>query len=231
MSHLADFETFITTHPTEKRGDNSAQSGSSKQHYGLSNPTMRAFVKQWAQQHPDLSYEAWQATMTDLYHGDSVESCALAGFMLGQYRAFRRQLPLSLLAEWIEQLEGWREIDTTCQSNYTAADLLADWAAWQPFLLDLAQRPTIQHRRASLVLLVRPVRENADARLIDTALRNVERLKGETDKLITKAVSWVLRESIKQHRKTVAAYVQDNAETLPRHAVREFNAKLATGRK
>ncbi|MEL6310091.1 MAG: DNA alkylation repair protein, partial [Chloroflexota bacterium] len=151
--------------------------------------------------------------------------------MLGHYKPFRQQVPLDVLDSWIGQLEGWREIDTTCQSNYTAQELLAEWDSWDDFLLGLAARDTIQHRRASLVLLVKPVRENADSRLIDTALANVERLKGETDILITKAISWVLREAVKRHREAVGVYVEANAESLPAIAVREFKKKFETGKK
>ncbi|MGB7339941.1 MAG: DNA alkylation repair protein, partial [Phototrophicaceae bacterium] len=139
--------------------------------------------------------------------------------------------PLTVLDAWIDCLSGWREIDTTCQSNYTAKDILAQWDNWQPFLLDLARRDTIQHRRASLVLLVKPVRESTDERLITTALYNVDTLKHESDKLITKAISWILRESIKRHRQRVGDYVQNNSDSLPAIAFREFTKKYETGKK
>jgi len=231
MDYAEDFRKFVATHPTEKSKDGTASSGSSRTHHGLSNPTMRSFVKQWASEHPDLSYDDWEATLTSLYHGESIDEVCLAGFMLGQYKPFRAKLPLSTLDAWIGQMEGWREIDTTCQSNYTAAEVLKAWDQWQPFLVELSQRETIQHRRASLVLMVKPVRDSEDERLITTALENVERLKAETDKLITKAISWVLRESIKRHRQTVGEYVAQNETTLPAIAVREFKKKYETGKK
>jgi len=231
MMFADDFRKFVYSHAPEKQGDSSQHSGSSKQHYGLSNPTMRGFVQQWAKDHPDLTYEQWQSTLSELYQGDSIDECCLAGFMLGQYKQFRNQLPLAVLDSWIGHMEGWREIDTTCQSNYTAKDLLANWDKWETFLIDLSQRETIQHRRASLVLLVKPVRDSVNEHLITTALANVDRLKHETDKLITKAVSWILRESIKRHRETVHQYVTENRDSLPAIAVREFDRKYQTGKK
>lgn len=231
MTYAPDFRDFVLAHPPEKSADSSTYSGSSRRHHGLSNPTMRDFVKQWADEHPNLSYDEWQATLSDLYHGESIDERCLAGFMLGHYTQFRKQLPLSVLDTWIGQLEGWREIDTTCQSNYTAKEVLSQWEVWQPFLQEWVQRETIQHRRASLVLLVKPVRDSTDERLITTALANVERLKHETDKLITKAISWILREAIKRHRKTVGDYVAKNEDTLPAIAVREFTKKYETGKK
>lgn len=231
MSYAQEFHEFILSHPTEKARDSKKSSGSSQIHYGLSNPTMRNFVKEWTSEHSDLNYEQWKATLSDLYQGESIEERAFAGFLLGHYAKFRRELPLSVLDTWIGHLEGWREIDTTCQSNYTAKDLLSNWEDWQVFLIELSQRETIQHRRASLVLLVKPVRDSADERLITTALENVERLKHESDKLITKAISWILRESIKRHRQIVGEYVAKNSDTLPAIAVREFTKKYETGKK
>lgn len=231
MTFAPEFREFILSHPADKPSDNAKASGSTRKHYGLSNPTMRTFVKSWASDNRNLSYDEWQATLSELYQGESIDEACFAGFLLGHYAKFRQLLPLSILDDWIGHLVGWREIDTTCQSNYTARELLAEWDNWQPFLVDLSQRETIQHRRASLVLLVKPVRDSADERFITTALANVERLKHEHDKLITKAISWVLRESIKRHRQIVGDYVEQQADTLPAIAVREFQKKYETGKK
>jgi len=231
MTYAHEFRYFVLAQSPDKPKDGSTYSGSSRKHYGLSNPTMRNFVKQFAEKHPDLTYEDWEATLSALYQGKSIDERCLAGFMLGQYKQFRKDLPLPVLETWIGQLEGWREIDTTCQSNFTAKELLAEWDSWKPFLVDLSQSENISQRRASLVLLVKPVRESDDKRLITIALANVERLKLETDKLITKAISWILREAIKQHSATVANYVEVNSDSLPSIAVREFKQKYKTGKK
>jgi 3-methyladenine DNA glycosylase AlkD len=151
--------------------------------------------------------------------------------MLAHYDQFRNDLPLNILDDWIGNLNGWREIDTTCQSNYTAKDILLNWEEWHPFLVDLSQRDTIQHRRASLVLLVKPLLDSEDERFILTALGNVESLKHEKDKLITKAVSWILRSSVKRHRQIVGEYVFKNEASLPAIALREFKKKYTTGKK
>lgn len=230
-NHVADFREFVLNQPAEKLGDGIRHSGSPRVHHGLSNPTMRGFVKQWAGDHPGLEFAGWKALLSGLYDGDSIEERMLAGFMLGRYTSFRRELALPMLDGWIAHLEGWREIDTTCQSNFSAAEVLSNWDEWQPFLIDLSARELIQSRRASLVLMVKPVRDSADERLLETALENVDRLRHETDKLITKAISWVLREAIKSHRQAVGDYVSKRADVLPAIAVREFKKKFETGRR
>ena len=49
--------------------------------------------------------------------------------------------------------------------------------------------------------------------------------------MITKAVSWALREMTKTHPDQVAAYLEENQEVLAAHVVREVNNKLRTGLK
>ena len=49
--------------------------------------------------------------------------------------------------------------------------------------------------------------------------------------MITKAVSWALREMVKQHRERVAAYLEANRDLLAAHVVREVSNKLETGLK
>jgi 3-methyladenine DNA glycosylase AlkD len=62
------------------------------------------------------------------------------------------------------------------------------------------------------------------------ALKNVEKLKEEKDILITKAVSWVLRSMIKFHPDIVRDYLDKNADSLPKIAVREVSTNLSTGK-
>ena len=89
----------------------------------------------------------------------------------------------------------------------------------------------INKRRASMVLLTKPLRESDDPRLAKLAFEQVEKLKGENEILITKAVSWLLRALVKFHKTEVAKYLEINKESLPKSAYREAKAKVETGRK
>jgi hypothetical protein len=44
-------------------------------------------------------------------------------------------------------------------------------------------------------------------------------------------VSWLLRESIKQHREAIKQYLDANRAVLPAFVVREVATKLETGKK
>jgi 3-methyladenine DNA glycosylase AlkD len=49
--------------------------------------------------------------------------------------------------------------------------------------------------------------------------------------MITKAISWTLRELAKKHADQVAAYLEENRQVLAGHVVREVSNKLRTGLK
>ncbi len=96
---------------------------------------------------------------------------------------------------------------------------------------ELARDPNINKRRASLVLLTGPVRRSDDPRLLVAAFGNVQRLQAERAALISKAVSWLLRNLSIRHRDAVIRYLEENRAALPAIAVREVSTKLETGRK
>ncbi len=232
----SDFTAFIHAHG--KRGSSlysqahEEYTGSTHIHYGLRVPDLRAFVKSWsASKGAAVTRDAWLSTLDALYMSESVEEKYFAGMLLAQYPKFRATLPLDRLNGWLNHLIGWAEVDSTCQSTFTAREILARWDEWETFLRALALDPNINKRRASLVLLIRALRESDDPRLIALALEQIDKLRGEQDILISKAVSWVLRESIKRHRAAVESYVQAHADHLQKSVVREFRMKLFTGKK
>jgi 3-methyladenine DNA glycosylase AlkD len=216
--------------PARKAQANTAYTGSTRIHYGLTNPQMREFLKaalsEWS---PD--YETWCAALDDLYHGHSMEERVFAGMLLARFRTFRARLSLDALDAWLGQLEGWAEIDNTCQSSFGAAEILARWEAWQSFLRRLAAESSIHKRRAALVLLTLPIRESTDPRILALGLELASSLMHEKDKLISKAVSWLLRNGIKHHRGAVAAFLEQNQQAMPAFVVREVRTKLTTGKK
>jgi 3-methyladenine DNA glycosylase AlkD len=104
-------------------------------------------------------------------------------------------------------------------------------AKWEKLLKKFNQSSNINKRRASLVLLTKPVRQSDDTRLSKLAFANIDNLKSETDILITKAVSWLLRSLTTFHKDEVLKYLETNKESLPKIAYREALSKALTGRK
>ena len=62
-------------------------------------------------------------------------------------------------------------------------------------------------------------------------LELVDQVKEERHPMLTKAISWTLRDTIKRNPEQVAAYLDDNRDVLAPHVVREVTNKLRTGRK
>ncbi|MDE2852788.1 MAG: DNA alkylation repair protein [Chloroflexota bacterium] len=205
--------------------------GTTRKWYGLKNAQSRAIAIAFIADHKALSYDDWLALLDSLYQGDSYEERCAPRTLLGKFPRYRRQLPLARLDAWLGCLNGWAEVDSTCQTVFTDKDLLADWAGWSALLGSLARDENTNKRRAALVLLTAPISQSPDARILELSLELIERLKGEKDGRITKAVSWLLRKGIKQHRAAIAAYLEANAAALPAIAARETRRKLATGKK
>lgn len=231
MSLAQEFKDFIQHYEGGKSSQAATEETQSSRHYhGVRNPDMREFLKQWSAKNK-LTYDMWLTELESLYNGSAVEECCFAGMILANYSKFRQQLPLNTLDKWLGQLEGWQEVDTTCQSTFTAKEILTNWEAWERLLVDLADDDNVNKRRASLVLLVMPIRKTPDKRLLDIGLANIEKLKHEKNTMITKAISWLLRSAINQHRGAIEAFLDDNEDSLPAIAVRETRNKLKTGKK
>ncbi|MYI40821.1 MAG: DNA alkylation repair protein [Chloroflexi bacterium] len=205
--------------------------GTSRRWYGLANAQRRKILLDFSVENRNLPYAAWRDLVDSLYHGQSYEERCAPQTLLLRYPRHRRALPLKQLDAWLGCLEGWAEVDSTCQTVFTAGDLLAAWGDWSALLRCLASDVNINKQRAALVLLTAPISQSDDARLLDLALALILQLQSEKDKRITKAISWLLRKGIKQHRATIAEFVENNASSLPAIAARETRRKLTTGKK
>jgi 3-methyladenine DNA glycosylase AlkD len=159
------------------------------------------------------------------------EEMHLAGVLLNQNPKLKTEVGLKKLNTWLNFTHGWAETDILCQNNWDTDIILANWPKWTKLLTKFAHHKNIHKRRASLVLLVTPVRKSSDQRLADIAFTNIELLKHEKEVLITKAVSWILRALIINHRQKVSDYLAKNKDTLPKIAIREVTNKLTTGKK
>ena len=205
--------------------------GTPREVLGVRADDLRKLAKEVAKANQAWDDAAWMALLDALYAGDLFEQRSLAGLLLGVLHPLRRRLDLAHLRGWLAQQAGWAEVDTTCQSAWTDKEVLARWKDWGPFLDELSQAGNISLRRASLVLLVTPLRHNAEPRLTQRALANVQRLQGERDRMITKAVSWVLRSMVAEQPETVRHYLDKHAGELQATVLREVRKKLETGRK
>ena len=171
-------------------------------------------------------------TISALYkNAKTYEEMALSASIFNTGLKFRNEFDISLLDGWLNYTVGWAEVDSLCQSAFDGSTMLKDWKIWQLLLDKFSISQNIHKRRASLVLLCKPLRTSSDVQLLTFTLKLVDRLKNEKHILITKAVSWVLRCLVKYHPKELSKYLLENKGTLPAIAYREACRKLTTGKK
>ncbi|HHY58682.1 MAG TPA: DNA alkylation repair protein [Chloroflexi bacterium] len=198
---------------------------------GVRADDLRKLAKATTQRYKQWPDAQWLTLLDHLYGGDIFEQRALAGILLGALHLLRHRLQLAQLRAWLAGQVGWAEVDTTCQSAWTDKEVLARWPEWDAFLEELSASSSVSLRRASLVLLVTSLRRSADPRLTQRALANVQRLQHERDRMITKAISWVLRSMIATQPDAVRTFLDAHAADMQSAIVREVRKKLETGRK
>ncbi|MEK6783611.1 MAG: DNA alkylation repair protein [Bacteroidota bacterium] len=205
--------------------------GNDHPRYAINIPTLRTIAKDWSIAHRNLTAKEFQQLLESLIYGKSSTEKTMAGILLDISTKEQRKFNPACFNDWLDHLVGWAEIDSVCTGAYAAAEIPANWKSWHSLLIRFSKSKNINKRRASLVLLCSPMRKATNDRLARVALENIDRLKHETEILITKAISWVLRSMIKNHRKEVVAYLKENLESLPKIAARETLTVLKTGKK
>lgn len=193
--------------------------------------TLRLIVKDFVGKHKNLTLDELLNLLDSLYKGKYDDEKQVGGKLLQYYPVHKRNIEPARLNIWLNHLDGWSQVDSLCQSVFSAEDMTENWNKWQKTLVNFSKDKNISKRRASLVLLTAPVRQSTNVEFVNLALTLINRLKHEKDILITKAISWLLREMIKNHKNRVAVYLQKNQDGLPKIAVRETKKKLETGRK
>lgn len=198
--------------------------------YAITVPTLRKLAKQWMKDHP-LPPAEFVKLLDSLIAGKSSTEKCMAGILLDYATPAQRNFTPTRFNQWLNHVVGWVEIDTLCTGKYAAIEVPRQWESWVPLLQKFVRSKSIEKRRASLVLLCAAVRQDSNAKMVTVAFENILQLSGEKDILITKAISWLLRNLIKHHRLAVEEFLDENRAQLPAIAVRETAQKLKTGRK
>jgi len=198
--------------------------------YGVRVPHLREIARAWQRVHKQVAREDVMALVEMLWDGGSREERMLVIYLLGRYKRWIPGLSWAHFERWRRGLDNWEVSDGLAQWVLSPW-LLADPDGRLGHLRDLIAADDVWNRRLALVATVPINRGHTGFTIPDLTLQLVDRVKEEKDPMITKAVSWALREMIKTHRDRVAAYLEDNRDVLATHAVREVSNKLRTGLK
>lgn len=205
--------------------------GTTDYYYGLKVPEQRDIAKNFKKKHPSITFSEYITLINSLLSAKSIEEKTIAGRIVENYTDFKRDIHSQMLERWLNGLDGWVEIDSFCYGLLDEDLILSDWKKWSTFVTRLANEKNLNKHRASLVLLVKPVRTATDERVPELAFQLIDTLKGERAVLVTKAISWLLRELVKLNKKEVKKYLKKNKNKLPAIAVRETSKKIETGKK
>ena len=205
--------------------------GNAHPKYAIDNPTLRLIAKEWMRDHKTMKADGFQKLITSLVKGKSATEKMIAGMLLDLSTEEQRSFDPTYFDEWLNHVEGWAEVDTLCTGKYPITEIPSNLTTWKKLLLTFSKSNNINKRRASLVFLCSPISKEANEGLATLAFAIFNRLKGEKEILITKAISWLLRSMVRYHKSMVSDYVKVNRETLPAIAVRETMVKIETGRK
>lgn len=203
--------------------------GNTHLRYPVTAPVLRIIAREWMRAHRHLSPDDFADVLTSLIESESSTEKGMAGMLMDYSAKSQRTFDPAIFENWLDHLVGWAEVDSLCTGDFLVSQVPADWPKWKKLIGSLSKDPNINKRRASLVLFCSPVGKVRDMRLAEEAFRRIEKLKSEKEIMITKAISWVLRSMIRHYRSEVSNFVDENAATLPKIAVRETRVKLDTG--
>jgi len=205
--------------------------GTNKHYHGFTTKQITDLAKKIFKENNLSSDEIIQLLNSLYQNGKSYTEIVLGPMILSLCPQTLKNFDPQNLDLWLNYTHGWAEDDVLCQSIFTAENVLTKWSEWEKILKKFNQDSNVNKRRASLVLLTKSVRQSDDSKLSKLAFKNIENLKGETDILITKAVSWLLRSLTTFHKDEVLKYLEDYRDSLPKIAYREALSKALTGRK
>jgi len=197
--------------------------------YGLRVPQLRGIVRDWGRDHQQIARDELVALVDSLWNGESREERMLFTYLLEHYKHLVPDLTRADFERWRRGLDNWEMTDGL--GWVLALWLLAEPDTRLDYLRELITDEDVWSRRLALVATTPINRGHTGFTIPDLTLELVDRVKDERHPMITKAVSWALREMTKSHRDRVAAYLEENREVLARHVVREVSNKLRTGLK
>ncbi|MBS1543549.1 MAG: DNA alkylation repair protein [Bacteroidetes bacterium] len=205
--------------------------GNTHPRYPINSARLRGIARNWMRDHRDMSATELSRILDSLIKGKSSTEKCMVGLLLDYSKKEQRKFRPALFGKWLNELEGWAEIDSVCTGKYALTEVPGQWPAWKSLAEKLARSKNINKRRASLVIFCQPLRKVHEPEILKAALRNTDMLCHEKEVLITKAISWVLRCAAKTFPAEIKKYVNLNKARLPAIAVRETMRVIETGRK
>src|SRR6516162_7417249 len=138
--------------------------GNANPRYPISMPKLRSVGKNWYQEQNFNPKDFFQF-VTSLIKAPSSTEKMLGGIFLDFNRKHLNEFEPKILDQWLNHLQGWAEVDTLCYGHFKIEQVLEKWSDWKKTTTKLNQSKNINKRRASIVLLCKPLTRSDDERL------------------------------------------------------------------
>jgi len=103
--------------------------GGSSPSLNIPNPMMRKIAREFASKYQDLGLSKLLLLINLSNRGFySTEKC-FAGMLLQRYPKLMAKISPGCLDSWLDNLSGWSQVDSICQSVFSAQDMLSNWPA------------------------------------------------------------------------------------------------------
>ena len=198
--------------------------------YGVRVVQLRKLAKEWQAEHKKIDYEHLIPLIEALWNGESREEQLIAIYLLERFKRLIPNLTWHHIESWKQKVDNWEVCDAL--GLWVLGIWVQDKLGEKLALLNklIINKTNIWDRRLALVSTI-PINRKAQGAIPDFTLSLIDQVKDECNPMITKAVSWVLREMLKKHPEYVTSYVQLNRNDLASHILREVENKLRTGLK
>jgi 3-methyladenine DNA glycosylase AlkD len=185
--------------------------------FGAGVPTVRALVRAWCRDHPDLGHDGLTALAADLWGRPHYECRLAAQLLLIQNPALLGPADVPQLEQILREARTWALVDgLTC-------DLMGPLVERHPELTEVLDRwaadPDFWIRRSALLSLLLPLRRGAGD--FGRFSRYADQMLAEKEFFIRKAIGWVLRETGKKRPDLVAAWLEPRITRLSGVTLRE----------
>jgi len=196
--------------------------------HGIRTPDNRRLARSWRRSNREADPDLVLSLVERLWSAESRDERALGLEILYLHPKIGSELGRDRFDRWRLDIDNWGVCD------FLATRILGPWADTDPegrlsYLEDLVGDPHLYSRRLGIVASVHLNRDGSTYG--GWTLGQLDRVLDERDPMITKAVSWALRQMTRHQASDVAAYLESRGERIASLPRREVRNKLMTGRK
>ncbi len=196
--------------------------------HGIRTPDNRRLAREWRRAHRDVDQAVVLSLVEVLWNAESRDERALGLEILNLHPDLVRDLEVARFDRWRLDIDNWGVCD------FLGTRILGPWVEAEPedrlrYLEQLVGDAHLYSRRLGLVASV--YLNTGGTEYGEWTLSQVDRLIDERDPMITKAISWSLRQMTRHQASIVEAYVDRRADRMAALPRREVRNKLRTGRK